>query len=309
MTEAQHIRWLSEPALVNPTVIAAFTGWNDAADAASVAVQNLVQGWGANALAEIDPEYFTDFATTRPHVRLSDGRARKIVWPTIGLWHARSAGTDVILLLGPEPSLRWRLFTEQVLSVIDKYDSKLFLTLGALLADVPHSRDVQLIGTATDDDLVDRYNLQRSRYEGPTGIVGVLHDACAKVSRPSASLWAAVPAYAGQINSPKAAVALMQRACDIIGTPAPVGHMLASVDAYEAQLDSMIEDDDDLRSYVARLETMSDSGMSIDDDDEEFDFEEDDSQLQFEFALDDEDQTAETLMEEVEQFLRDQDGR
>jgi hypothetical protein len=122
-------------------------------------------------------------------------------------------------------------------------------------------------------------------------------------------LWAAVPAYAGQINSPKAAVALMQRACDIIGTPAPVGHMLASVDAYEAQLDSMIEDDDDLRSYVARLETMSDSGMSIDDDDEEFDFEEDDSQLQFEFALDDEDQTAETLMEEVEQFLRDQDGR
>lgn len=308
MSDAPHIRWLSEPALVNPTVIAAFTGWNDAADAASVAVQNLVQGWGATALADIDPEYFTDFATTRPHVRLSDGRSRKIVWPTIGLWHARSAGTDVILLLGPEPSLRWRLFTDQVMAVLDKYDAKLFLTLGALLADVPHSRDVQIIGTATDDDLVDRFELQRSRYEGPTGIVGVLHDACAKASRPSASLWAAVPAYAGQINSPKAAVALIQRACDIIGTPAPVGHMMSSVVAYEAQLDSMLEDDDDLRAYVSRLETMSDAGLSIDDDDEDFDIDdEDDSQLQFDFPLDD-DQTAETLMEEVEQFLRDQEG-
>jgi proteasome assembly chaperone (PAC2) family protein len=308
MTDAPHIRWLSEPALVNPTVIAAFTGWNDAADAASVAVQNLVQGWGASALADIDPEYFTDFATTRPHVRLSDGRSRKIVWPTIGLWHARSAGTDVILLLGPEPSLRWRLFTEQVMSVLDKYDAKLFLTLGALLADVPHSRDVQIIGTATDDDLVDRFDLQRSRYEGPTGIVGVLHDACAKESRPSASLWAAVPAYAGQINSPKAAVALIQRACDIIGTPAPVSHMMDSVASYEAQLDSMIEDDDDLRAYVSRLESLADAGLSIDEDDDDFDIDdEDDSQLQFDFALDD-DQTAETLMEEVEQFLRDQEG-
>jgi hypothetical protein len=224
------------------------------------------------------------------------------------LWHARSAGTDVILLLGPEPSLRWRLFTEQVMSVLNKYDAKLFLTLGALLADVPHSRDVQIIGTATDDDLVDRFDLQRSRYEGPTGIVGVLHDACAKESRPSASLWAAVPAYAGQINSPKAAVALIQRACDIIGTPAPVSHMMDSVASYEAQLDSMIEDDDDLRAYVSRLESLADAGLSIDEDDDDFDIDdEDDSQLQFDFALDD-DQTAETLMEEVEQFLRDQEG-
>jgi hypothetical protein len=194
----------------------------------------------------------------------------------------------------------------------------MFLTLGALLADVPHSRPVQLIGTATDESLVNRYSLQRSRYEGPTGIVGVLHDACNRATVPSASLWAAVPAYAGQISSPKAAVALMQRACDIIGTPAPVGHMMDSVAAYEAQLDSMIEDDDDLQSYVGRLETMSDSGMSIDDDDD-FDLEDDDSQLQFDFATDtgddaadltDEDVAdADTLMEEVEQFLRDQDGR
>lgn len=319
MGGTDHIRWISEPNLVNPTVIAAFTGWNDAADAASSALQNLVQGWGATALGEIDPELFTDFATIRPHVKLSDGRVRKIVWPTIGLWHARSAGSDVILLLGPEPSLRWRLFTEQVLGVFEKYDSKMFLTLGALLADVPHSRPVQLIGTATDENLVNRFSLQRSRYEGPTGIVGVLHDACSKADMASASLWAAVPAYAGQISSPKAAVALMQRACDIIGTPAPVGHMMDSVAAYESQLDSMIEDDDDLQSYVGRLETMSDSGMSIDDDDD-FEFDEDDGQLQFDFATDSGDDAADVdevadlgdadvLMEEVEQFLRDQDGR
>jgi len=318
MGGTDHIRWISEPNLVRPTVIAAFTGWNDAADAASSALQNLVQGWGATALAEIDPELFTDFATIRPHVKLSDGRVRRIVWPTIGLWHARSAGTDVILVLGPEPSLRWRLFTDQLLGVFEKYDAKLFLTLGALLADVPHSRPVQLIGTATDDSLVNRYSLQRSRYEGPTGIVGVLHDVCGKASVPSASLWAAVPAYAGQISSPKAAVALMQRACDIIGTPAPVGHMMDSVAAYESQLDSMIEDDDDLQSYVGRLETMSDSGMSIDDDDD-FDLEDDDTQLQFDFATDSGDDAVDltdadvgdtdALMEEVEQFLRDQDGR
>jgi PAC2 family len=312
MGNSPHIRWISEPTLVNPTVIAAFTGWNDAADAASSAVQNLVKGWGATALAEIEPEFFTDFATIRPQVRLSDGRVRSIVWPATGLWHVRSAGSDVILILGPEPALRWRLFSEQIVSVIEKYDASLFLTLGALLADVPHSRPVQLIGTATDDNLVDRFDLQRSRYEGPTGIVGVLNDACSKASVPSASLWAAVPAYAGQISSPKASVALMQRACDIIGTPAPVGHMMSRIDAYELQLNSMLDDDDDLRAYVSRLESMSDAGITIEDDDDDFDFDEDDSQLQFDFAMDSGDDApdpaaADMLMEEVEQFLRDQD--
>jgi len=315
MGTSPHIRWISEPTLVNPTVIAAFTGWNDAADAASSALQNLVEGWGASPLAEIEPEFFTDFATIRPHVRLDDGRVRKIVWPTIGLWHVRAAGSDVILILGPEPRLRWRLFSEQVVSVVEKYNASLFLTLGALLADVPHSRPVQIIGTATDDELVERFELQRSRYEGPTGIVGVLNDACAKASIPSASLWAAVPAYAGQISSPKASVALMQRACAIIGTPAPVGHMMPRVEAYEQQLETMLDDDDDLRSYVNRLESMSDAGITVEDDDNDSDFE-DENQLQFDFATDtgddavsisDVDTNADMLMEEVERFLRDQD--
>ena len=169
-----HVRWLDEPSLHRPTLIAAFTGWNDAGDAASNAVRHLVEAWNAKPLAEIDPEEFTDFATVRPHVRLRPDRSRQIVWPTVGLWHASTPGGDVILLLGPEPALRWRLFTEQVTALAARQNVSMVVTLGALLADVPHTRPVQIIGTATEQRLIDRFDLQRSRYEGPTGIVGVL---------------------------------------------------------------------------------------------------------------------------------------
>lgn len=296
-----HVRWLSKPVLKSPTIVAAFTGWNDAADAASNAVRNLVEGWGAVPLAEIDPEEFTDYATIRPHIRLKDGVTRNIVWPTVGLWHVSGAGGDVILMLGPEPSLKWRLFSEQILGIADHFGSTMMLTLGALLADVPHTRPVQIIGTANDSELVDRFSLQRSRYEGPTGIVGVLHDACSQASLPSAALWAAVPAYASQVPSPKASLSLMRRSCEIIGTPAPVATVMNLIERYEEQVNSLVSDDEDLVAYVERLETMSDNGMSLDD-------EVDDDQLQFDFATekgDDETDTT-TLMDEVEQFLRDQ---
>ncbi len=305
MATMNHVRWLAKPVLKSPTIIAAFTGWNDAADAASNAVRNLVEGWGAVPLAEIDPEDFTDYATTRPHVRLKDGVTRTIVWPTVGFWHVSGAGGDIILVLGPEPSLKWRLFSEQVLGVADHFGSRMVLTLGALLADVPHSRPVQIIGTSSDTDLGERFGLQRSRYEGPTGIVGVLHDACEQASLPSAALWAAVPAYASQVPSPKASLSLMRRSCEIIGTPAPVAAVLNLIDRYEQQVNSLVSDDEDLAAYVERLETMSDSGVSLDD-------EVDDDQLQFDFASEPLDETAESanLMDEVEQFLRDQgDGK
>src|SRR5215210_6375720 len=136
MGDPQHVRWLADPLLRNPTVIAAFTGWNDAGDAASNAVRQLVEGWGAQALAEIDPEEFTDFATVRPHVRLADGRTRSIVWPTVGVWSASTPGGDVILVLGPEPALRWRLFSQQLVAAADRFEASMLLTLGALLADV-----------------------------------------------------------------------------------------------------------------------------------------------------------------------------
>ncbi|KRO44364.1 MAG: hypothetical protein ABR56_05140, partial [Acidimicrobium sp. BACL27 MAG-120823-bin4] len=218
-----------------------FTGWNDAADAASNAVRNLIEGWGATALAEIDPEPFTDYATVRPHVRLKDGGKRDIIWPTVGLWHVNGAGGDIILALGPEPSLRWKLFSQQIISVAEHFNSSLLLTLGSLLADVPHSRPVQIIGTATDTDLIERFDLQRSRYEGPVGIVSVLHDTFDESSIPSASLWAAVPAYASQVPSPKASLALMRRACEIIGTPAPLATVMNLIERYEEQIDAEID--------------------------------------------------------------------
>jgi len=295
----EHVRWLADPVLRRPTVIAAFTGWNDAGDAASNGVRHLIEGWGATPLAEIDPEEFTDFATVRPHVRLAGGMTRSIVWPTVGVWSASTPGGDVIAVLGPEPALRWRTFTDQIVGIAQRYQAGMVLTLGALLADVPHTRPVQLIGTATDQDLIERFDLQRSRYEGPTGIVGVLHDACSRAGISSGSLWAAVPAYASQVPSPKAALALVSRACDILGTPTPVGRLDAEADEYETRVSAIVRDDDDLLGYVSRLETME-----VDEDDED---EDDDDVVGGELGgLDPAALDGDDLMAEVERFLRDQ---
>lgn len=305
----EHVRWLAQPTLQRPVLIAAFTGWNDAADAASNSVRHLIEAWHAEPLAEIDPEEFTDFATVRPHVRLTPEQKRSIVWPTVGLWSARTPGGDVILMLGPEPALRWRLFTEQIIAVAQRFHTSMVLTLGALLADVPHSRPVQLIGTATDQDTIDRFDLQRSRYEGPTGIVGVLQDACSRHDISSASLWAAVPAYASQVPSPKASLALVERACEMVGTPAPIGRLRIESDEYDQRVTTFVADDSDLIGYVARLENLSDSGELDDYDqddelDDEDDDEDDDDTVGGELAAEEVD--SEELMAEVERFLRDQ---
>lgn len=283
-------------------MIAAFSGWNDAADAASTAVRTLIKAWDAELLADIDPEEFTDFATIRPSVRLDNGVTRSIVWPKVSLWHASTPGSDVILVLGPEPSLKWRLFTEQIISVAIRYDASMMLTLGALLADVSHRNDVQILGTASDAATIERFDLQKSRYEGPTGIISVLHDACTQNSLPSASLWAAVPAIASQIPSPKAANALISRAGEIIGTPAPLGVLHNQVVAYDSKVEEMIDDDDDLREYVERIENM--------DDDDAFGLD-NPNQLEFDFVSDAKEvveDDIETLVDEVEKFLRDQDS-
>ena len=307
-----HVRWLSRPILHNPVVVAAFTGWNDAGDSASGGVRHLIEDWGASALAEIDPEEFTDFATIRPHVRLSSGLTRTIVWPTVGLWSASTAGADVILVLGPEPAMRWRCFSEQIVAVAKHYNASLVLTLGALLADVPHSRPVQLIGTASDQEMIDRFDLQRSRYEGPTGIVGILHDACTKADLPCAALWAAVPAYASQVPSPKATLALIERLGSIIGTTMPTARLQAQVEDYENRVSSVVADDDDLAGYVRRLESMSDAGIedfSLDDDDDIDEDEDDDDDViggELEIDLPENAVDGPAFIDEVERFLRDQ---
>jgi proteasome assembly chaperone (PAC2) family protein len=253
----------------------------------------MIETSGATAIAEIDPEPFTDFATVRPHVTLDEERNRSIVWPTVGVWGASLPGSDVVLVLGPEPALRWRTFCEQISGIAHRYGAPMGFTLGALLADVPHTRRTQIIGTATDAALVERFELDRSRYEGPTGIVGVLHEALSRSGLPTASLWAAVPGYASQLPSPRAAFALLDRLCSMMGTPAPVTAIANQIEDYDAQVDALISDDADLVTYVRRLESMVDE-ISDDDDDELVDD-----------TIDDTD--PERLAAEVEQFLRDHD--
>ena len=287
----EHVRWLAEPNLNGPVLVAAFTGWNDAGDSASIALRTMIEAWGADVLAEIDPEVFTDFATVRPHVRLDEHHHRSIVWPTVGVWSVSLPGADVILVLGPEPALRWRLFCEQIEGIADTFGATMAISLGALLADVPHSRPVPVIGTATDESLIERFDLRRSQYEGPTGIVGVLHDALHRTGMATASLWAAVPGYASQIPSPKAAMALVERACSMIGTPAPLSLLASAAASYDAQVAALIGDDDDMIEYLSRLEQLTDEDADDDDD------------IASDAPLD-----SDALVEEVEQFLRDRDA-
>ena len=237
-----HVRWHARPTLHRPTLVAAFTGWNDAGDAASTAVRTMIESWGARPLATIDPEEFTDFATTRPHVRLTSGE-RDIVWPTVSAWFASLPGSDVVFLLGPEPSLRWKTFSNEVLEIATTMGVKTVVALGALLGRVVHHRPVEVIGTASDPEVLSRYDLQRSQYQGPTGIVGVLQHAFHEAGLSTMSFWAAVPAYASQIPSPKAAAALVERACEVIGTPAPTGNLTRASNQYDEQVERYVNND------------------------------------------------------------------
>lgn len=247
------IRWLSRPPLSRPTIICAFSGWNDAGDAASQSAQAMIDYWEATPMGELDPELFTDFATIRPHVRLDDDQQRRIVWPTAGIWSASLPGTDVIIVLGPEPSLRWRLYAEQIVGVAEQFGSPMAITMGALLADVPHTRPAQLLVTSGDEELRSRYGLEPSSYEGPTGIVGVLAAALQDAGVPCISLWAAVPNYANSLPSPPATLALLHRASQLVGSPNPSTHLDGKVGDYVATVDALVEHND-LEEYVTRLE-------------------------------------------------------
>jgi predicted ATP-grasp superfamily ATP-dependent carboligase len=293
----EHVVWSRRPALTEPTMIAAFAGWNDAGDAATLAVRHLVEQWRAEPMASIDPEEYYDFQSTRPQVRLIDGQTRRISWPANEAFAASTPGGDVVLLLGIEPQLRWRTFTHQVAGIAEECGVDVVITLGALLADVAHRRPVSLIGTATDQALIDRFALQRSRYEGPTGIVGVLHDTCQGLGVQSLSLWAAVPAYASEVPSPKAALALGEGACRVMGTPCPGDALATAVAEYEASIDGYLEQNEDLAAYVRRLER---AGDDLADDDVDNSDDSDDRA-----ALDPE-TDAEQMVEDIERFLRDQ---
>jgi proteasome assembly chaperone (PAC2) family protein len=258
---ADELRIHSRPELEKPVLLAAFRGWNDGAQAASLAAGYLAKTWDAEQFAEIDPEDFFDFQATRPHVSLEDGLTRRIEWPETGFYHARPEGLDrdIVLLLGIEPNLRWRTFTELVVGLASELEVELMITLGALLADVPHTRPAPVTGSATDSELVERLGLSASRYEGPTGIVGVLHDACREAGIPSASLWAAVPHYVSLTPSPRAAVALCERLGSLIGVDIDVDELEEAAQSYEEQVSEAVASDEETASYVEELERRTDS--------------------------------------------------
>jgi proteasome assembly chaperone (PAC2) family protein len=240
-------------------LVAAFEGWNDAGDAASGAARWLADRYGAEMVATIDAEDFFDFTTTRPIVEVSEEGRRHITWPDTELWSAATdAPADLILMVGHEPHLRWRTYCKAVTEAADALDVSMVLTLGALLSDVPHSRPTAVSGTADDPDLIEQLDLSPSTYEGPTGIVGVLHAACQERGIPSASLWAAVPTYVSGAPSPKATLALVERASNLLGLRQPVTDLQIASAAYERQIDELVEADEDTAAYVAGLEEAAD---------------------------------------------------
>jgi len=244
-------------------MVAAFEGWNDAGEAASTAVRYLARACGAREFASIDPEEFYDFTAARPRVRLDEGLTRHIEWPANSFAAASLAslgGTerDAVFLAGVEPSLRWRSFTGLVLDVCQELRVEFVLTLGALWADVPHTRPVRVTGTATDPELVRRLGLTRSRYEGPTGIVGVLHDRLRQAGVTSASLWASSPHYLGQTPSPKAALALVTRTASLLEVSVSSTDLDIAAAAYERQVNEAVAEDEDANAYVRALEAAYD---------------------------------------------------
>jgi proteasome assembly chaperone (PAC2) family protein len=248
------------PVLEHPVLIAAFRGWNDGGQGASLAAGYLAKAWDARRFAEIDPEGFFDFQTTRPQVRLEEGYTRRIDWPETVFYHGRPDGIDrdAVLLLGVEPNLRWRTFSGLIVDFARELEVELVVTLGALLADVPHTRDAPVTGSATDPALIEQLGLQASRYEGPTGIVGVVHDACKRASIASASLWAAVPHYVSLAPSPKAASALCARLADLLGTEIDTAELDEAAEAYVHQVSEAIATDEETAAYVEELERRVD---------------------------------------------------
>ncbi len=244
------------PPLRRPVLVAAFEGWNDAGDAASSAVDHLQEVWGARAVCELDPDDYYDFQVNRPTVQLVDGETRRITWPStrfsVGVLEAEDR--DVVLVRGLEPNIRWRGFCEELLAIAQSLGVELVVTLGALLADSPHTRPVPVSGTSSDPASARALGLERSRYEGPTGIVGVFQDFCTQAGIPALSFWAAVPHYVSQPPCPKATVALLRRVEDALDLPVPLGDLPEQARAWERQVDELAAEDTDVAEYIASLE-------------------------------------------------------
>jgi proteasome assembly chaperone (PAC2) family protein len=278
----EHVRWSSRPALRRPILITAFEGWNDAGDAASTAGRWLRDRGADRSFAEIDPEEFFDFTATRPQVRLVDER-RTIEWPLTDLTAGSISGRDVVILMGDEPQLRWRTYCEQVVQIARELEVEQVITLGALLAEVPHTRPTSVVASTEDTELAARFDATPSKYEGPTGIVGVLHDAFRRTGIPTVSLWAAVSAYVPGAPSPKAALALVERVAALLDIGVVTTDLEIASASYERQVSEVVADDEEMTDYVDRLETQHDQEDGV--------------------------PSPASLVEEVERFLREQRDR
>lgn len=278
------VEFSHRPSLDRPVVIAAFRGWNDAGEAASGAAEFLHQRWDATPFATVDPEEFFDFQVNRPVVRLVDGVSRRIEWPASEFSHASAGGRDVVVFTSTEPNNRWRTFASAIVGVAGDLGAGRLISLGAFLADVPHTRAVPMAGSAPDPEEAARLGLSSSRYEGPTGIVGVLSDLSNRSGLPSLSLWAATPHYAPAGPNPKATLALVERVASLLEVEVDTGSLPEAARAWEQTVSELVAQNDALAEYVQQLENAHSPEIVVNP------------------------RAAEGLAAEVERFLREQGG-
>ena len=249
--------WEGEPApLRSPVLVAAFAGWNDAASAATASLEAIAAALEAEPLSRLDPEEFYDFQVNRPTIRLSEGQARHVDWPSNVMLSARVPGAehDLVLMSGIEPNVRWRTFTDAIIAGCERMGVEMVVTLGSLIADVAHTRPVPITGLASDPELVERLGLSRSTYEGPTGIVGILHDACRRHEITSASLWAAIPHYVAAVPNPKAALALLRRLEGFTGVAIEASELEDAAEQFDEQVDRAVAANPEIAQLVTQLE-------------------------------------------------------
>lgn len=244
------------PRLRSPVLVCSFRGWNDAAGAASAALGAVADSLEAEPVAEIDPEDYFDFQATRPTISLSEGEVRRIDWPSNELIAVRVPGADrdLVLFDGTEPNLRWRTFSETVATAADTLGVEMVISMGALVAEVSHTLPVPITGLASSEELVEELDLQRSNYEGPTGIVGVVHDCCRQLGMTSASLWAAVPHYVAAVPNPKAALALLRRLEGLTGIAVDASELEEETASYEEQIGRAVAANPEIAELVERIE-------------------------------------------------------
>jgi proteasome assembly chaperone (PAC2) family protein len=283
--------WEQQPELRDPLLVAAFEGWNDAGDAATAAADWLVQKSQAERFASVDPDEHVDYQSRRPQIELVDGIAQSITWPSHDYYAASFGNRDLVVLRAVEPNVRWKEYCDTVMSVASTTSCSMIVTFGALLGDVPHTRRVRVTGTATDPELVSRLGLVPSRYEGPTGIVGVLHDACREAGFKSVSLWAPVPHYIASPPNPPATRALLERFASLADLSLELDGLEQLVDMWRLQVDSAIRDNDEVKNYVRELEARVDAQEAEESG----------------VVLNEEPMpSADDLVDEVERFLREQ---